>query len=68
LISYGYNGSDYERAGYYSHIVQAVSDGHLSTKSEIRASTAGVEYNVYDADTTTTAVPTLVTSQSERYQ
>ena len=56
LISYGYNGSDYERAGYYSHIVQGVSGGHLSTKAEIRASTAGVEYNVFDADTTTTTI------------
>ena len=56
LVSYGYNGSDYERAGAYTHIVQAVADGHLSTKAEIAASTAGVEYSVFDADTTTTTV------------
>jgi hypothetical protein len=56
LESYGYNGSDYERAGAHTHIVQAVADGHLSTQAIISASTAGVEYNVINADTTTTTV------------
>jgi hypothetical protein len=45
----GYNGTDYERAGYYSHFVTSVSGGHLSTNAEIRVSSAGVELAVYDA-------------------
>jgi hypothetical protein len=52
----GYNGTDYERAGFYSYVVEAVSGGHLSTKAEIRTSTSGVEWNIFDADTTTTQV------------
>jgi hypothetical protein len=56
LISYGYNGAGYERAGYYSHVVTELSGGHISDMAEIRVSTAGVEYNVYDADTWRTQV------------
>jgi len=56
LTSSGYNGTGYERAGYYSHVVEAVAGGHLSTKAEIRTSTLGVEWNIIDADTTTTQI------------
>jgi hypothetical protein len=56
FISYAYNGSAYERAGYYSHFVTQVSGGHISDMAEIRVSTAGAEYSVYDADTTQTQV------------
>ena len=52
----GYNGTDYERAGYYSHFVTSVSGGHLSTNAEIRVSSAGVELAVYDALNTDTTV------------
>jgi hypothetical protein len=56
FTSSGYNGTGYERAGYYSHVVEAVSGGHLSTKAEIRTSTSGTEWNIVDADTTTTQI------------
>jgi len=56
LTSSGYNGTGYERAGYYSHVVEAAAGGHLSTKAEIRTSTLGVEWNIIDADTTTTQI------------
>jgi hypothetical protein len=52
----GFNGTGYERAGYYSHVVEAVSGGHLSTKAEIRTSTSGFEWNIIDADTTATKI------------
>jgi len=56
FTSSGYNGTVYERAGYYSHVVEAVSGGSLSTKAEIRTSTSGFEWNVMDANTTTTQI------------
>jgi hypothetical protein len=53
---HGYNGTDYERAGYYSHFVTSVLGGHLSTNAEIRVSSSGVELAVYDATNTDTTV------------
>jgi hypothetical protein len=56
LLSYGYIGGAYNRSGYYSNFVTDVSSGNLSSGAEIRAAGNGVEWNVFDADTTTTQI------------
>jgi hypothetical protein len=56
LLSYGYIGGAYYRSGYYSHFVTGVSSGNISSRAEIRVATNGVEWNAFDADTTTTQI------------
>jgi hypothetical protein len=56
LLSYGYIGGAYQRSGYYSHFVTDISSGTFSNRAEIRAAGNGVEWNVFDADTTTTQI------------
>jgi hypothetical protein len=55
LLSYGYIGGAYNRSRYYSHFVTDVSSG-ISSRAEMRAAGNGVEWNVFDADTTTTQI------------
>jgi hypothetical protein len=55
-VARGYTGSGYERAGYYSHVVVAVSGGHLSTAANIKASDNGNEIDVYSATVQSTVI------------
>jgi hypothetical protein len=56
FVNYGYISGAYQPSGYYSHFVTDVSSGSISSRAEIATSTNGIEWNVFDADTTTTQI------------
>jgi hypothetical protein len=56
FVNYGFISGTYQRGGYYAHLVTDVSSGNLTNRAEIRTATNGVEWNIIDADTTTTQI------------
>jgi hypothetical protein len=56
FVNYGYISGAYQRCGYYSHTVTDVSSGNISSSAKIGTSTDGIEWNIFDADTTTTQI------------
>ena len=57
LVPWGYINGNYQSGGYYTHIVDDVSSGDLTSHAEIAAVTNGSQgWPLYRADTTTTRI------------